>query len=496
MMSTRSKSVSRVVARPLNVLVPAFAALVVLAIVPDARAQAIFDDPVPERYVLEYPSATAFATPTQTTYADAARALVKRGVRQHPNGGYGKAMMQIAGKPAFHTGADLSWFRVGTPVYAIADGVVRLSRPPTVPALRKAGVKVPRRGLMDWGNMIVIEHRLPEGDRFVTLYAHLGDDRRVRMGDVVFAGQEIGSIGRKSNNVNGGYEPHLHFGVREGTLLPKGSGLFHVPIVNRQTLVRLDEAGEETISLQMPEGTPDVWGVTLGGKPITVRKVDGRYEMPAWVLWNKLPEEAGLVGYDHTLDGWVDPLGFLKSRRAVGAAARIEPTWYDDEKPPANVTGKQAPKLQVDAWVRPLPDKARDVTDLSGRVVCVVFIQSDCRGSRSHALPTVVELARRYGEDPGVQFIVVQSPFRDDRRNTQKNLEEIAEALPQSVAVGHTEAQGKSPAAVVEKYALRATPWIVFIDRLGRVRLSGFHVQSESCVELIDKLKSETDADD
>ncbi|MGH7201947.1 MAG: peptidoglycan DD-metalloendopeptidase family protein, partial [Planctomycetaceae bacterium] len=183
-------------------------------------------------------------------------------------------MFEVAGRPMFHTGADLAWFQTGAPVYAAADGVVRLSMPPHLDAAgerNRGGVPT------GWGNMIVIEHRLPEGGEFLTLYAHLGNDRRVHAGDVVCAGQLIGEIGKKSARINGGYEPHLHFGIREGTLVPKGAFLFSMPMNGRPTQVRLGEIGEETITVQMPEGTPDRWGVSLEGIPIDVEKTDGRY---------------------------------------------------------------------------------------------------------------------------------------------------------------------------------------------------------------------------
>ncbi|MDR2152418.1 MAG: peptidoglycan DD-metalloendopeptidase family protein [Helicobacteraceae bacterium] len=89
----------------------------------------------------------------------------------------------------FHTGIDLR-ARVGTPVYAAADGVVKLTRQnPTV----------------GYGNLITLSHAFG----FESLYAHL-DRILVQQGAFVKKGQIIAHSG------NTGYSngPHLHYEVR------------------------------------------------------------------------------------------------------------------------------------------------------------------------------------------------------------------------------------------------------------------------------------------
>jgi murein DD-endopeptidase MepM/ murein hydrolase activator NlpD len=465
-------------------------------LVPLAAEEDAAPESVPERYVLEYPTAKAFYTPTVTTFSDANRRFVKRGVTQHPNGGYGKVMMQAGGRGIRHLGADISWYRVNAPVYSIAAGVVRLSMPPMRERLKAAGVTLKGRSIMDWGNAIVIEHKLSEDETIVAVYAHLSKARRVHPGDVVCAGQQIGNIGRKSALVNGGYEPHLHLGIRDSALMKQGVGIFSVPIEGKPTLVRLDEIGEETISVAVPEGTPDVWGVTLRGVPITVRKTEGRYSMPAWVLWGVAPRETAIVGYGPTTDGWVDPLGLLQQRRAAsGTKGRLNPSWHvrEEDEPLANATGKQAPSWNVSEWLRPLPGGVSDVGDLSGKVVCLVCVQASCRGSRSHALPSIARLAGHYAESPDVQLVVLQTAFKKSRRNSQALLQKIADELPPNIPVGDFDPEAL-PAPIVDDYALRGTPWTVLIDAAGRVRLSGTHVRTDACIELIDALRKEREA--
>lgn len=80
----------------------------------------------------------------------------------------------------------------GTPVVAVNNGVVA-----------HAGNQ-----LKGFGNVILVKH----DKGLMTVYAHL-DEVLVKRGDVVSAGQKIGTVG-KSGTVK---EPQLHFEIRKGT---------------------------------------------------------------------------------------------------------------------------------------------------------------------------------------------------------------------------------------------------------------------------------------
>ncbi|MCW8129526.1 MAG: peptidoglycan DD-metalloendopeptidase family protein [Planctomycetota bacterium] len=98
-----------------------------------------------------------------------------------------------------HVGDDVGWFRDFGVVVACADGQVR-----------QAGCA------SSWGHLAVIEHRTRGGDGFCSVYGHLSPFLTVRPGEVVRAGQRIGSIGRSFAWENGGYAAHLHFGLHHG----------------------------------------------------------------------------------------------------------------------------------------------------------------------------------------------------------------------------------------------------------------------------------------
>ena len=103
-----------------------------------------------------------------------------------------------------HVGDDCAWDRAHATVVAIAAGVVRQEQ---------TGA--------NWGGLVVIEHRRPDGRAFCSLYGHLGPFLHVRAGQTVAAGRKIGSLGRACTWANGGYGAHLHFGLHDGPYLPK-----------------------------------------------------------------------------------------------------------------------------------------------------------------------------------------------------------------------------------------------------------------------------------
>jgi len=111
-----------------------------------------------------------------------------------------------------HLGDDLNGIGgqnsdLGDAVYAAGAG-------------RVVFVGVPGPG---WGKMVIIAHRLPEGDELgpvvQTMYAHL-ESIRVQTGKTVQRGDSIGTVG----TADGQYLAHLHFEVRMGPYVNPGQG--------------------------------------------------------------------------------------------------------------------------------------------------------------------------------------------------------------------------------------------------------------------------------
>ncbi len=104
--------------------------------------------------------------------------------------GFGYRFHPILRYRRLHSGIDMT-ARMGTPVYATGDGVVRV-------AGRNA------KGLSGYGIVAVIDH----GYGFMTLYAHM-QGVKVRVGQKVKRGEQIGTVG--SSGMSSG--AHLHYEV-------------------------------------------------------------------------------------------------------------------------------------------------------------------------------------------------------------------------------------------------------------------------------------------
>ncbi len=292
-----------------------------------ARDPAPRETPFPDNYILDYPSADRCCPPIRSTFFEADRTMsVVRGrqFRHKPNGGYGLPIVEkVDGKNLLHVGADLGWHQVGEPVFAVANGVVRISTGPDIKAPRE---KVSHgSAAMSWGNFVAIEHRFDADGYVTTVYGHLGIDRRVQAGDLVRAGQQIGTIGRKNLRINGGYTPHVHFGVREGRSAEIGAVLLRLNMAGRSAALTLAALGEESIELQLSEAAVSINGLQLNGRNFDVETRDGKLIAPAVLLWEIQRPDFALVGYALSADGWRDPIGFLRQHNADTDPALFAP---------------------------------------------------------------------------------------------------------------------------------------------------------------------------
>lgn len=105
------------------------------------------------------------------------------------NSPYGMRQRKGQSEPKMHNGIDLHG-KIGDPVYAVADGVVRTA------------------GWTDVnGNYIILDHDGGDGMKH-TAYVHL-DKMHVKKGDRVREGQRIGDVGTTGRSTG----PHLHFMV-------------------------------------------------------------------------------------------------------------------------------------------------------------------------------------------------------------------------------------------------------------------------------------------
>lgn len=309
------------------------------------RIPAVADDNsaamCPEKYTLDYPVAERFCPPVREYFAQMNQSQQRVGgkiVLNKPNGGYGlpTVLKSPDGRNLVHLGADVAWYRVGERVHAVADGVVRLSVGPqeriqaekskdesagkrrNEKATAKPKSTADRKHVLEWGNLVVIEHRLPDGSFVTTLYGHLANRRLVEIGDIIKAGQPIGEVGKNSKQINGGYQPHLHFGVRQGRRAERNTIVTKLSHAGNIEPIRCVEPTETEIEITLPQ-----WAalrskvvVKIDGIDFPITRREGRHFASSGMLWLAPFPEFHLVGYSPTTVGWFDPTQFLRSQRA------------------------------------------------------------------------------------------------------------------------------------------------------------------------------------
>lgn len=118
-----------------------------------------------------------------------------------------------------HLGVDYM-IEEGSGVEAISDGEVvnLLSSDDYIPEDSSVNLY---KGEGGYGNMILIKHKLPNGQEFYSLYGHLADsddpEKSFKIGDAVRKGEKIGKVGKSFSIENGGWPSHLHFAIMKNT---------------------------------------------------------------------------------------------------------------------------------------------------------------------------------------------------------------------------------------------------------------------------------------
>jgi murein DD-endopeptidase MepM/ murein hydrolase activator NlpD len=174
-----------------------------------------------------------------------------------------------------HYGVDLANGRGGSAVRAIASGVVVVSDANALVKYRKKE-RVKKTVMVDgkpvvktvtrtrtgyrwrtgWGNRVVIRHVLPNGEVIHSLYAHLRPRSvRVKVGEVVAAGQVIARVGRTGR----ASAAHLHLEIRGSLPDPASMGPVEVDEASGE------QAADSTSETGGPAETADVIASSANG---------------------------------------------------------------------------------------------------------------------------------------------------------------------------------------------------------------------------------------
>lgn len=204
----------------------------------------------------------------------------------------------------WHTGEDWNGrgggdTDLGDPIYAISNGRVLEfgNYPPS------------------WGNIVLLEHLLPDQTRVWSQYAHLDQIMAAQPGQVVERGQQIGTMGKGAKTEaypQGRWIAHLHFEIRR-TSLPIGNW---TPMVRDRSQVMANYFSPTPF---IKARRPRAFATTASATSRIQVVVDSQRADP----------EAGQFRKAR-VDHWYSaPYGFLGTMLWTYASAEVEANWAE-----------------------------------------------------------------------------------------------------------------------------------------------------------------------
>ncbi len=156
------------------------------------------------------------------------------------------------------------------------------------------------------------------------------------------------------------------------------------------------------------------------------------------------------------------------------------------------IVGEDAPDWGVDAWMNLSHGLQRlHLADLQGKVVYLLCFQSWCPGCHARGFPTLKQLIADFKDADDVAFVAVQTVFEGFSTNTEQRAWETARRYELDIPIGHDGTAGKR-SVLMQRYRTGGTPWVVIIDKQGKVRWNGFHIAADNARGLIDEMRRET----
>lgn len=159
-------------------------------------------------------------------------------------------------------------------------------------------------------------------------------------------------------------------------------------------------------------------------------------------------------------------------------------------KPKIGIIGQKAPELGLDNWIGPdgAPLDPVRLSDLKGKVVCMLFWQSWCQGCHQVALPIFSRISERFSADERIALLAVQTVFEGFESNTEDKVFETQRRHNLKLPMAHDRGTESEPSRVMQIYRATGTPWFVIIDKESVVRLNGFLMLEKQVISHLESL--------
>ena len=158
-------------------------------------------------------------------------------------------------------------------------------------------------------------------------------------------------------------------------------------------------------------------------------------------------------------------------------------------RPKRGIVGQQAPKWETSNWIG-LPEgkTSLDVDDVKGKVTYLYFFQSWCPGCHSRGFPTLKALEGKFRDQSDVQFVAIQTTFEGHRTNTPDKLAAMSKRYNLKIPFGQSKGDSGTP-EIMRAYRTGGTPWIIIIDKQGKVVFNDYHIDANAAATAIERLR-------
>ena len=170
-------------------------------------------------------------------------------------------------------------------------------------------------------------------------------------------------------------------------------------------------------------------------------------------------------------------------------SGNANPQVQSQRKPKRGIVGQQAPKWETSKWIGlPTGKTSFDISDVKGKVTYLYFFQSWCPGCHQRGFPTLKALEEKFRDKKDVQFVAIQTTFEGHRTNTPDKLEVMSKRYNLKIPFGQSKGNSGTP-KIMREYRTGGTPWVIVIDKQGKVVYNDFHIDRDAAAGAIEKLR-------
>ncbi len=166
----------------------------------------------------------------------------------------------------------------------------------------------------------------------------------------------------------------------------------------------------------------------------------------------------------------------------------------ETEQKKFGIEGQIAPSWDIGYWI----DGEGNETDLkledyNGKVVYMMCFQHWCPGCHDYGFPTLKYLQRSYERNQDVTFVAIQTVFEGQQINNEKKLKKSQKKYKLNIPFGHDDGANmdRKYSNVMHNYRTGGTPWVIIIDKSGKVVFNDYNIEPKYANRIIQKALKE-----